>query len=491
MSTSHATRAEIVACEDLVTFLNASFSATSQAEFYADARSAGLAIDFLHEYIAHHHRQLYARCLASGVNHHAQSRIIKNLLALGAPADPAQRAEEGQLLIAALRALPPQRAYKALASLRTRRVNNRRVRAVIRDLLLNHPRLELHAVKYRRLLKELIRHAHIPAADLDPELGRLLFDELRTTPSFSRPLWESYRRACYSKAALYELPYSIAEGLAQRHKIPRRIFLRDIAPRMTSNERTRTQTAASRAGASLPDVDLDRVPLTRLALYILSLSLDERHARWTALEAALTASAAHAARRADLKLGAVALVLDNSWSARGADARSRRPLAVALGVSHLARQLSTSCSSHWSMPQATGPACAARGQTNLARPLLDALAHKPDLVIIVSDGCENDPPRGVHEVARLWYAHLDPDHRTRIVHLNPCFDADQLGARPLSPLIPTVGIRDAEDLPRALAFARFAANDLTLPELEAHLASCAAAMLKSRDNVVVDNDKDS
>jgi hypothetical protein len=476
MSAALHDRAEIVACEDLITFLNASFSATSQASFYGTAESSGLALDFLHTYIAHHHRRLYARCLASGINHHAQARIVATLLAMGAPADLAQRAEEGKLLMATLRALPPQRAYKALASLRAARVNNRRTRAIIRDLLLGNPRLELHAIKYRRLLKELIRHAHISAEEIDPELHRILFDELRTTPAFARPLWETYRRAYYSKAALYDLPYSIAEGLAQRHQISRRVFLRDIAPRMTSNERLRTQQAARSADAPAPAIDLARVPLTRLALFILGLSFDDRHARWSELEAALHASAAHTARRIGLQLGSVALVLDNSWSSRSGVGTYDRPLAVALATEHLVRAVARAaegrCTVHWTMPQATGPACTARGQTNLARPLLDALEQAPELVIIVSDGCENDPPCGAHEVTRLWRAHLDPGRATRIIHLNPTFDADQLGARPISPLIPTVGLRDAEDLPRALAFARFAANDITLAELEEHLERC-------------------
>jgi hypothetical protein len=475
---SDTDRAQIVACEDLITFLSACSASSRRG-----AQDA-LSLDFLHAYIAHHHRRLYARCLAAGLTHHAQSLIITRLLALGAPADPDQRAEEGLLLIAALRALPPQRAYKALDALRARRINNRRARAIIRQFLVDHPRLDLHAVKYRRLLKSIIRHAHIPAQDLDPELGRFLFAPLQHTQPFSRALWESYRRACYSKAALYDLPFTVAEGLAARHHIPRKVFLREISSRMTANERLRTQSAARAAGADAPALDLATAPLTRLALYVLSLPFDERHARWSELEAALDASARRALARAPLQLGDarhIALVLDNSWSARGEGTLHRRPLAVALAVHHLVRQHAAQhglrCSTHWTMPQASGPSTAARGQTNIARPLLDALANAPDLVLIVSDGAENDPPCGAHEVARLWWRDLDPKRHTRIIHLNPVFEASMLGARPLSPLIPTTGLRDAEDLPRAIALARFAASDLTLAELEAHLEACTRDLL--------------
>ena len=40
-------------------------------------------------------------------------------------------------------------------------------------------------------------------------------------------------------------------------------------------------------------------------------------------------------------------------------------------------------------------------QTDLASPLLAALEWAPDLVVIVSDGFDNDPPRGAGEVCRV------------------------------------------------------------------------------------------
>jgi hypothetical protein len=110
-----------------------------------------------------------------------------------------------------------------------------------------------------------------------------------------------------------------------------------------------------------------------------------------------------------------------------------------------------------------------RGQTDLATPLLDALAWAPDLVIIVSDGFDNDPTRGAGEVCRVFRTRLDPDRRTTIVHINPVFDAPHLGPKPLDRSIPTVGLRDAEDLATVLAFARFADGGLSLTELEDYL----------------------
>jgi hypothetical protein len=56
------------------------------------------------------------------------------------------------------------------------------------------------------------------------------------------------------------------------------------------------------------------------------------------------------------------------------------------------------------------------------------------------------------------------------------FDAPHLGPRRLTRPIagPTVGLRDAEDLPTVLAFARFADGGLSLGELEDYLGRRAA-----------------
>ena len=136
------TRAEQVAREDLVMFVNACFSCTGQREFYNDARGQAVSIDFLHAYILGNYRRLYARTLAAGINHFNQAQIVLRLLATGKQTPPEDRREEGALIAATLRALPPQRAYRVFDVLRERRVNNRRTRAILRR---NYPVVETWA----------------------------------------------------------------------------------------------------------------------------------------------------------------------------------------------------------------------------------------------------------------------------------------------------------------------------------------------------------
>ncbi|WP_373372047.1 hypothetical protein [Nannocystis radixulma] len=477
MTMSTQTAAARVTCEDLVVFLNACFCCTGQREFYSDGHAQTVSIEFLHDYIRGNYRRLYARTLAAGVNHFNRARIVTELLAGSRHLGPEERREEGRLIAAALRSLPAPRAYRALLAVRARGVNNRRVRAIVRDYLSSRPDLKFDAIKYRDKLRDLILHTHLP---LPGELGGFLFKGWRER-RYATPLLETFRRAHYSEEALYELPFTVAEGLAARKKIDRAVFLRKIAPRLTALERLRLQATAAREGVAELAIDLGRAGLTRLAIYILSLSLGERRQRAAELRAALDAAARRCLRDAPLALGRVAAVLDCSYSTAGSPDRPRRPLAIALAVDALLRAASAEYMSFWTPASDDPLQLVPRGQTDLAGPLLDALETRPDLVVVVSDGFDNDPTGGAGEVCRVFKARLDPAGRTTIVHVNPVFDAPELGPRRLGGAVPTLGLRDAEDLPTALAFARFAAGDLSLAELEDYLARRVAVFLARAD----------
>jgi len=130
MNQNSTSRAEQVAREDLVMFINACFACTGQREFYDDAYGQKVSLDFLHDYILGNYRLLYTRTLAAGINHFNQSQIILKLLATGRETLPENRAEEGATIATALQALPPHRAWRVLEQLRIRGINNRRARAI-------------------------------------------------------------------------------------------------------------------------------------------------------------------------------------------------------------------------------------------------------------------------------------------------------------------------------------------------------------------------
>jgi hypothetical protein len=433
--------------EDIVHFLNACYACTGQREFYENSDSQRVSIDFLHQYVLGNYRTVYARSLAVGINHFNQSQIVLRLLAAGKDAVP----NEGALIARALAAMPPQRAWKVLRDVRRLGINNRRARAIARDYLRGRD-AAFDCVKYRNKVKAVACHNHLP---LPGEAGRFLFEKRATV--FQTPLFERVRRAWHSAEAVYELPFTVAEGLAAKHHIPREQFLAKIQPRMTQAERLRTQKSGD------VEIDLSRSPLTKLVLYALSLP-EPTGDMLTAIQSA-TARLLH---RTPLALGKVAAVLDNSYSTSGTQEKKRRPLGVAWAVDRVLAAASREYRAFWTHPFA-GPKPEARGATDLSTPILDALESSPELLVIVSDAVENDPPGAAGAVLRYWQSQLDPKGRVAIVHLNPVFSASDYAPRALAEGVPTVGLRDAESLPTALAFARFATGAATRADLEAFL----------------------
>ncbi|MBE9234195.1 hypothetical protein IQ231_21735 [Cuspidothrix issatschenkoi LEGE 03284] len=463
-----------VAREDLVMFINACLSCTGQREFYSDGYGQRVSIDFLHDYILGNYRLLYTRTLAAGINHFNQAQIILKLLATGKHTSPEHRQEEGTLIAAALASLPPQRGWDVLQQLRKRGINNRRSRAIARDYLQQRRNINFDAVKYRSKFRAIASHAHLT---LPGELGNFLFGKWKQRV-YQTELFETFRQAHYSAEAVYQLPFTVAEGLAAKHGIKREVFLSGIQDQMTLNEKLRLQTSANRTEVEI-NINLGRLPLTRLVLYILSLPLKTRKQQWHIFNQALEKSAALTLKKSPLKLRRVAAVLDCSYSSSGSTEKHLRPLGVALAAHYLLKAASQEYQAFWTIPTHDPLLILPRGQTDLATPLLDALDWGADLVVIITDGWENDPPNGASEILRIYGQRLDPQQKTSIVHCNPVYNADDFSLHPLSPEIPTVGLRDAEDLPTMLGFARFAQGSASLAELEEYLAERVKQMLNS------------
>ncbi|MFD0559422.1 hypothetical protein FB566_0063 [Stackebrandtia endophytica] len=465
---------DLVAADDVLLFVNAAISATGQREFHSDQTEQRLSLDFLHAYMLGNYRDLYAGVLALDINDHNAALIIRHLLETTADATAGQRRNEGRLISARLATLPPQRVYRLFDALRRAGVNNRRCRAIIRDWLAARPDLAFDAVKYRNGLKRALRHAHLASAA--EELGTFLF-----TPSarvrYSTPVFETWRRAHYEQAALYELPYTVAEGFAARHGVPRDVFLARIAPRLTRLETLRLQESARHRGIAEAEADLAVMPLTRLATYVVSLPLKERRQRRPELTRALESAADRVVGRHRGSWGKVTAVLDDSFSSFGSVVKRRRPLAVALACHYLLACLADDYTGLWTSGQPDALLARPDGPTPLGRRILDALETEPARLVVISDGWDNAPPGMAAEVLRIWRTRLDPGRRTSIVHLNPVYDAVDFDVRRLSPTVPTAGIRDAEDLATLVELAQFAEGRTGLTDLTIYLNTRAAHML--------------
>ncbi|WP_392669983.1 hypothetical protein [Streptomyces sp. LN785] len=482
------TYADLVAAEDVLLFVNAAITGTGQREFGSWAYRQQLSLDFLHEYVRVNYRKVYAASLALGINDHNAVRIVRGLLETSAEATSEEKRTEGLLIAARLAKLPPQRVYRLFRLLRDAGVNNRRTRAIMREWLASRPDLAHDAVKYRVGLRTAARHAHLSLRDgtseAPHELGDFLFRPGRV-PRYRHRLLDAWRRAHYEQGAVDELPFSVAEGFAARHGMKRDAFLERMEPRMTRLERLRTQeqrTADSATG--LPaGAGLGMMPLTRLALYVLTFGFERRGLHRAELTRALRGAARRAAGPHAGSWGRVAAVLDDSYSSSGSAEKRRRPLAVALACHFLLEALAApgAYASLWTSG-ATDPLLVRPwGPTPLGTRILDALEHGPDRLVIVSDGWDNAPPGLAGEVLRVWRTRIDPDRRTAVVHVNPVYEADGFDVRRLAPGVPTAGIRDAEDLPALVEIARFAEGGTGAAALHAYLDRQVARFVTGTD----------
>ncbi|MQM25015.1 hypothetical protein [Glycomyces albidus] len=461
--------ADLVAAEDVLLFVNAAVAATGQDEFHTGRGRQEWSVDFLHEYMLVNYRDLYAAALALGINDRNKAAIVLRLLRTGADASPAQRAVEGRLIRRALRDLPTSRVYRLFTALQKAKVNNRRTRAVMREWLSARPDLGFEAVKYRGAFKRAAVHAHLDLdglpGDAGAEVASFLFAPM-TSGRYRTPLFEAWRRAHFERSAVFELPYTVAEGFAVKHGIPRHVLLEQIAPLLTRNERLRLQRSGG-AAVELDAAALGRMPLTRLAAYVLAIPEPERGERREELTRALRAAARRTAGDRAGTWGTVAAVLDDSYSSSGSGEKRRRPLVVALAAHYLLEALAREYRPLWLSGNEDALLAKPRGVTALGDRILDALETPPEQLIVVSDGWDNAPAGLASEVLRVWTTRLDPARRTAIAHLNPVFDADGIGVRRLAPSVPTAGIRDAEDLPELVAFARFDDGRAGIDELRA------------------------
>ncbi|NRQ37591.1 hypothetical protein HII36_38040 [Nonomuraea sp. NN258] len=457
------TYADLIECEDVLLFANAAITSTGQREFHGTAGEQRLSLDFLHRYIQGNYPEVYAATLALDINDHNAALIIRNVLG--------QRGGggDGRLIARRLALMSPPRVYRLFGALRHDGVNNRRTRALIRDWLAARPDLAFDAVKYRTAVKSAVRHAHLR---LEGELSDFLFKPFARA-RYETPVLETWRRAHYDKKALYELPYTVAEGFAAKHRIPRKVFLERIAPSLTRLERLRLTESGRRDGLDT-QADLAAMPLVKLASYVLSLPIEARLERRAELEAGLRGSAARTAGARRGTWGKVVAVLDDSFSSYGSPVKKRRPLAVALACHYLLDALSGSYRGLWLSERGDPLLVRPSGPTSLGVRVIDALEHRPDQLVIVSDGWDNAPPGLAGEVLRVWRRRLDPAGEVGIVHLNPVFDAGRLEVRRLSPAVPTAGIRDAEDLPALVELAKFATGRSGARELRAYLEERAA-----------------
>jgi hypothetical protein len=337
--------------------------------------------------------------LTPGVLPWQRARILLRLLSASwAGIAPDVRATLDRVARVLVLGLPAEYVATVLLALRHRRANHKHGTRAAMRLLVEHAQAPALLATHRRVLVDVVEHAlgkatargtarAVAAAQVPGPLRRFTADG---TVAAAR------MRALYGGVAPAAVPVPVA---------PLDLDL--------DGERPDTVTVTNRGD----------VAATLVHIY--------RGGGTAELERALDGYVAAAARRVAAYPGTLALVLDRSGSMRGYGDRewSLYSQAVALRL-----VLQRRCANLVVVPVGGGDDDRPAAATDLATGVLDAFAHRPDLVAVVSDGYENVYPG---DLARVTAALPRVGVDTPVVFCHATFGhSDDLALRRPAPGLP-------------------------------------------------------
>jgi len=353
-------------------------------------------------------RQLYAALLRlPNLLPATAMAIIQRLLAVtettpGSFVSETQRLQEDSLIVEVLPHLPVTDVLPGFLKLVERRINNQRTSGWIRAYIFGSPQLELWAVRYRRALRKLIRHAlgnpvtltclhklalektdaktesylrhyalrYAKDAALVRDAFLFLFGKLKNS-QFN--LLNSYLATRQDIDAGKGLPLKVLQGMkgSFHPKVPTR-RLRNLAQR----EKVKREVTEE-----IEQADESLVGWIRRYYR----SRDAAHL------AELNKAIAQEAARIPTWDAHVYFIVDASASMRGFGNRQYNNMAIAMGILKVFQKQTRQTQVAWigatpnddeAFPQPTGA-------TAIAPVLIEAIKQSPDVIILISDGYEN------------------------------------------------------------------------------------------------------
>lgn len=420
----------------LLEYLSLACTGTGQATYYNTKQEQEAALSQLHATAIAENRRIYALSALLPMNDRSKQLVLLNLLRSGKQRENAEL--EWQLLQAVAKALPFNRTLNLLLEIQAQGVNNARTRR-LGKWLWNRYGDAYRAIKYRAKFRALLRHCHIPEGSnpAKAELHRWIFGKVRKAEDVQHnPLLATRLKAVSDYEALFALPFDIARDIAVcQHKCKADEFTQAFAERgqLTRKEQLRAQATAA--------IEVDYRKFSLLELF--------RHLYLHPSEQGCIARTLDA-KAAELAAGLalppkVSLVVDNSRSAMGAKERLYHPIAVIAAIARVCLAVKTSqVKAFYVGENPNGGFLKAGGGTDLRKPLAAALAERPDLVIVLSDGYENT---SAGSVAQILNTTAVRESGIAIIHFNPVAAAETGGVRKIVANLPTFGLSQLEQLP--------------------------------------------
>lgn len=420
----------------LLEYLSFACTGTGQATFYNTKQEQETALSQLHTAALAENRRIYALSALLPINDRSKQLVLLNLLIAGLRGQDAEL--EWQLIVAVAQTLPFNRTLNLFLEMQQLGVNNSRTRR-LGKWLWNRYGDAYRAIKYRPKFRAFLRHCHIPEGSnpSKAELHRWLFGKLNQADQVQHnPLLAARLAATQDYEAVFTLPFDIARDIAVcQHQRQATEFTQEFALRgkLTRKEQLRAQARSE------VEVDYRKFSLLELLRH-----LYQHPVEWERIAPVLDEKAQQLASQMHLP-PKVALVVDNSQSAIGSPERLYYPLAVIEAIARLCLAVENSAvQAFYVGAPMDGSWLKAQGGTELRQPLSQAIAERPDLVVILSDGYENT---SAGSVAQLLNTRAVRESGIAIIHLNPVSAAESGGVRRLADTVPTFGLSLPEQLP--------------------------------------------
>lgn len=495
----------------LCSFMDTVGTSTGRATFYNSKEEQRAAVEKVHQELFGIERGIYAASLLlPGVNDF--SRQVGFARLLDNPRGEVQAVltaeQEAKVLTFLCGKLPPQRLLKLFLTFRGgnggKRVNNARTRKLILRSILDNPRLEFWAVKYRRKIEMCLEHAWgkrltgIMRSILAKKAARsdhedaILRDNIARWATFTvgegltqgklyecvsfilgneddmtMPRLKSYVNAKGDLKAGSLLPPEVLEGIRSRfHKGASKAEVLELSKKqMTANQKIAVQKTAKAANVEIKfdPRDYDSV---KLYVYAFEMGLTPE------LERALKAKAREAANGLPISYKKIGVLVDASQSMFGHETQKLRPMAVALATRDMLREAADKAVVKYAGGAESNGLTFPCGYTSLAKGLVDLLKEDVEAVFVISDGYENAPAGRFDEVVR---AARKMGVNTPIYQFNPVASAEASGVRELSKDVKALPINKPEAIGLTMIRSMFELDlqrgvsgllNLALPQLE-------------------------
>lgn len=441
----------------LAEYLSVAFTGTGQKTFYNTKAEQEAALKNVHVEMLVENRRSYRLTGLLPIADRSQQLIVENLLEKSFALNDEELVMEWHTLLCIAEGLPFNRLLNVYMRLVEAKSSKARVRKFGRWIWEKYAD-PFRVIKYRSKFRRLLRHAHIPMSQMDDKrwLHLFCFNRLRAKNgliqhrdrghSWSETGWPEDFPAMLKERlsapkeyeALFRLPFDIARDIAvAEHGKKADEFAKEFSEkgRLTKKETLRARTQAKSVGQV--DVNFDRFNLLDLVRYA-----HQHPEEWNDLKESVDRKAIKTAENWSLP-ERVSIVVDNSQSARGSGERLHYPISVIESLARAVQASGADVISKFVTDTGEGPYKTA-GSSDLRKPLAEALAELPDLVMILSDGYENVSAGSVSQIMNTKAVR---ESGIPVVHFNPVTASESGTVRNLADNVPTFSISEPRQLP--------------------------------------------